>query len=378
MPKTTRIPRSSKIFLTCTAWLGVASACASNGGGTLPPAGNVAASGTSAPAIAGTGSVTPTPSAGSGAAVAMLAGSSATNSAGSSAAVSGTGASAISGRGGSAGSSSTAGRAGGTGSAAGSGGSKASAGVGAGGGAGSSASAGSGGGSSTMLERFSFFVTSLEGMQRLSKSANGFGGDLRYGQADGLSGADKICTDLAEASLPGASKKGWRAFLSVAAGPDGKPVNAIDRVGAGPWYDRQGRLVAMTKTALINTRPQGADSAIVNDLPNEYGIPNHRPDATLPEVDNHHVLTGSDTSGKLYQNNVNGTCANWTSTAANAGKPQVGVSWIAGNRTHWISQFSEGGCGAKVSVVEMGGPTGEAVVGSGGGYGGIYCFALMP
>lgn len=243
--------------------------------------------------------------------------------------------------------------------------------------------AGSGGGgaaanSSPMLERFSFFVTSLEGMQRASNSPDGFGGDLRYGQADGLSGADKICSDLAEHSMPGSSIKVWRAFLSAASGPDGKVVHAIDRVGGGPWYDRRGRIVAMTTTALLNTRPQGADSAIINDLPNEYGIPNHQPDPTQPPVDNHHVLTGSDTLGKLYQNDVNASCANWTSTAASAGKPRGGFSWIADGRVHWMSQFVEGGCGAKVSIIEMGGPSGEPTVGSGGGYGAIYCFALMP
>jgi hypothetical protein len=245
-------------------------------------------------------------------------------------------------------------------------------------GSGGAASGGAAGGAAGPLEHFSFFVTSLEGMQRLSKSADGFGGDLRYGQADGLAGADKICSDLAEHSMPGASAKGWRAFLSVASGSDGNPVNAIDRVGQGPWYDRQGRIVAMNKAGLANARPQGADAAILNDLPNEYGIPNHRPDPAQPAVDNHHVLTGSDTAGKLFQNKVDGTCLNWTSTASTAGKPQVGVSWIAGNRMHWISQFSEGGCGAKVGIVEMGGPTGDPYVGSGGGYGGIYCFALMP
>ena len=37
-------------------------------------------------------------------------------------------------------------------------------------------------------ENFSFFLTSLAAMQRLSGSANGFGGDLRYGEADGLAG----------------------------------------------------------------------------------------------------------------------------------------------------------------------------------------------
>ena len=82
--------------------------------------------------------------------------------------------------------------------------------------------------------------------------------------------------------------------------------------------------------------------------------------------------------GKLYNNDVNATCANWSSTAPSAGKPRGGFSWIAASRVHWMSQFSEGGCGAKVSIIEMGGPSGEATVGSGGGYGAIYCFALMP
>ena len=89
--------------------------------------------------------------------------------------------------------------------------------------------------------RFSFFVTSW-----LSGSAAGFGGDLRFGKADGLSGGDEICRVIAESSLPGSGAKGWRAFLSVTKGADGKPVHAIDRVGEGPWYDRRGRLVALT------------------------------------------------------------------------------------------------------------------------------------
>src|SRR5262245_40454637 len=60
--------------------------------------------------------------------------------------------------------------------------------------------------------RFSFFVTSLAAMQRLSGSQAGFGGDLRFGKADGLSGADEICRQIAEGSMPGAGAKGWRAF----------------------------------------------------------------------------------------------------------------------------------------------------------------------
>src|SRR5690242_13734842 len=49
--------------------------------------------------------------------------------------------------------------------------------------------------------RFSFFVTSYRAMQKLSGSEAGFGGDLRYGEADGLAGADKICREIAESSL---------------------------------------------------------------------------------------------------------------------------------------------------------------------------------
>ena len=118
-------------------------------------------------------------------------------------------------------------------------------------GASGSPAAGSGG---AELAHFSFFVTSLAGLQKLSGKQEGFGGDLRHGQPNGLAGADKICSDLAETSMPGSAAKGWRAFLSVAQCPDGKPVNAIDRVGEGPWYDRIGRVVAMTKSALQSHR----------------------------------------------------------------------------------------------------------------------------
>jgi hypothetical protein len=224
--------------------------------------------------------------------------------------------------------------------------------------------------------KFSFFVTSLAAMQRLSKSPNGFGGDLRYGTASGLTGADKICTEIAESQRPGVGAKGWRAFLSASKGPDGMPVNAVDRIGNGPWYDFMGRLVAMNKTALINNRPMGADPAIANDLPNEFGIPNHKPDPTKPAVDNHHVLTGSDANGKFY--NPSSTCGDWTALT-NAGRPRIGFSWIAGGRTHWISGQDEGGCGAGVNVAETGGSNpNNPIVGSGGGYGGIYCFANVP
>jgi hypothetical protein len=208
-------------------------------------------------------------------------------------------------------------------------------------------------------------------MQRLSGSQDGFGGDLSYGEADGLSGADKICTEIAEESMPGSGAKVWRAFLSTSS------ENAIDRVGEGPWYDRLGRILAMTPGDLLNTRPNGADPAIVDDLPNEYGVPNRQPDPNEGEVDNHHFLTGSNENGEYYGDGS--TCDDWTTTDSGAGRPRTGFSWPAGGREHWISGQDEGGCGAGIVLTQMGGSDpSNPIVGSGGGYGGIYCFALTP
>jgi hypothetical protein len=279
---------------------------------------------------------------------------------------------------------------------------------------------------SVPLERFSFFVTSLRAMQELSGSQDGFGGDLSFGETGegaGLRGADKICTTIAERSMPGSGQKQWRAFLStVAGGPDGGPVHAIDRVGEGPWYDRLGRLLSVTKADLIETRPASADAVIKNDFPNEDGVPNHNPDGT-GEVDNHDFLTGTDAMGQLFADDPRVTCNDWTKSEPDANDaPRVGHSWPrmgggpgfgAGGAggfpppnfgdggpgfggpppnfgdggpgmgefdpANWMSSLNEAGCGPGVHLVEMGPPREETpTVGSGGGYGGIYCFALSP
>jgi hypothetical protein len=336
-------------------------------------------------------------------------------------------------------------------------------------------------------ERFSFFVTSLRALQALSGRETGFGGDLRYGETGpgaGLRGADRICAAIAERSMPGAGRKPWRAFLSATDGGDGRQVNAIDRVGTGPWYDRLGRLLANNRTELLNVRPPNAHPVIINDFPNEDGVPNHRPDPTMGQVDNHDMLTGSNERGELYARTA--TCLDWTSArgdVASEGRPRVGHSWprtgtpvgpmgmgdggvppfmgdggfrpmmgdggfrpmmgdggflpppfdggmpdsftpcagmtsgatctldVLGMRLmgtcaptpdgrlacmptggpgevppggmtsgdHWISALDEAGCAPGVSLIEMGPPDPSMpTVGSGGGYGGFYCFSLTP
>lgn len=278
------------------------------------------------------------------------------------------------------------------------------------GGAASGGTSGSGGSTSTTA-KFSFFVVSYAAIQKLAGNTKGLGGDLRHGETGagaGLRGADKICTEIAEGSMAGAGAKTWRAFLSATADESGKQVNAIDRIGNGPWYDRLGRLFANNRDELYYDRPQNADAAIKMDFPNENGVTNQNPDKT-GNVDNHDMLTGSDDEGKLY--GATSTCSDWTSAVATSGhKPRVGHSWPTmanqcsttstlggatgsggsgggwpggpgggiGSLCNWMSALDESGCAPGVNLIQNGGPGNDGTVGSGGGYGGFYCFALTP
>jgi len=221
-----------------------------------------------------------------------------------------------------------------------------------------------------VVEKFSFFVTSLAGMRRLSGSQDGFGGDLRFGEETGLEGADKICRTLAEESMPGAGQKEWRAFLSTT------KVHAAKRIGNGPWFDRLGRLVGRSLSDLLRARPENIDPAITDDLPNETGMPNGQDGCDGTDCpDNHDTLTASQPNGTW---DGNSTCDDWTSTQA-IGKPRVGHSWGADSGQSWIHAHLAGGCQPGIQLVQKPGSVNKMpTVGAGGGYGGIYCFALTP
>jgi hypothetical protein len=255
--------------------------------------------------------------------------------------------------------------------------------------------AGAGGAAGDTAGPFSFFVTSLSALRELAREhgvgEDGFGGDLRYGQATGLAGADEICRIIAGRAMPGAETRTWRAFLSTQhGGEDDGPVHAIDRVGEGPWFDRLGRLVAANRDDLLAERPRGADPLIVDDLPNEHGVPNHKdgaPTCTGRDCpDNHDTMTGTGLDGRLYGDDPALTCNDWTSAAAEPGPdggpngPWCGHSWpgVYSGR-NWMSALQEGGCAPGINLANGGGPEpGVYTVGTGGGYGGIYCFSLQP
>jgi len=236
------------------------------------------------------------------------------------------------------------------------------------------------------------------------------------GNLGGLVGADKICQTAAEHVSTCQSNKVWHAFLST------PTVNAVDRVGTGPWYDRNGRLWSANLTNLVGDRPTDADAAIRNNVPNENGAFNKNPDGT-GDVDNHEIATGTGSNGKTYTQSAtamgganmtdcgadaDGTAAGWNADRATCwgwtrntkeGCPRMGRSWCAsfgmgtggtggsgtctppgsGSGTNWMSAWNAVGCAPGGTLTQTGaGTPSSRQIGSAGGYGGFYCFAVIP
>jgi hypothetical protein len=130
-------------------------------------------------------------------------------------------------------------------------------------------------------------------------------------------------------------------------------------------------VVSPNLQGLIATRP-AADTAIVNDLPNETGSPNRAGTGTGSD-DNHDTITGTNTMGKW---DGGPTCNDWTSATGSDG-PRVGHSWPANSGQSWVQAHTAPGCEPSVALTQTGAGSGNGI-GNGGGYGGFYCFALMP
>jgi len=239
---------------------------------------------------------------------------------------------------------------------------------------------------------FSFFVTSAQGLLGLpsgvwgaAPTIEGFGGNL-----GGLAGADAICTALAQRANPGDTKL-WRAFLSTSGSVETR-VDAIDRIGRGPWYDFRGFKLADNVAGLFpvtegDGRPRGAEPELASMFTVETG---DRARARS-DVDNHDTLTGSNRQGRLYDDTEGGriaTCGDWTSTSVrgtagtgfgNGGQIPVGHSWPRSDveGRHWIMEHTINGCEPGIDTDgSAGAPRDDFRVGAAGGYGGFYCFAL--
>ena len=193
----------------------------------------------------------------------------------------------------------------------------------------------------------SFFVTS---------AGSGKGADL-----GGLAGADAHCQRLA--TTAGAGGKTWRAYLStpptLAAGttPGAAATNARDRIGAGPWFNAKGMLVArnldhlhdgnnISKETALDERGNGVKGR--GDTPNE-----------------HDMLTGSRSDGTAFAPQTDTTCKAWTSSTE--GSAIVGHhDRIGPNTDNWAKSWN--------FSHQSAGCTQEALVRTGGS-GKFYCFA---
>ena len=141
-------------------------------------------------------------------------------------------------------------------------------------------------GAQTPPTEMSFFVTS---------TGSGRGGDL-----GGLAGADGHCQSLARAA--GAGGRTWRAYLSTQ-GADA--VNARDRIGAGPWRNARGEVIARSVADLHGeTNNLTRQTALT-----ERGTPvNGRGD----QPNMHDILTGSQADGTAFDGSQDRTCRSWT------------------------------------------------------------------
>ena len=188
--------------------------------------------------------------------------------------------------------------------------------------------------------KMGFFVTS---------AGPGKGADL-----GGLEGADKHCQTLAEAA--GSTGQTWRAYLSTQG--DGA-VNAKDRIGAGPWANAKGEVIAKDVAELHNGNNLNKNTAL-----SEKGeLVNGRGDK--PNM--HDILTGSQADGTAFAAGEDRTCGNWTLSGAEGAvmvghHDRTGLDDSPPAKSWNTSHPSRGGCSQ------------DALKGTGGN-GLFYCFA---
>ena len=194
------------------------------------------------------------------------------------------------------------------------------------------------GGAYAQASAMTFFITS---------TGSGKGADF-----GGLAGADKLCQSLAAAA--GAGGREWRAYLST---QGAGAVNARDRIGAGPWQNVKGVVVAKNVAELHGTNNLTKQTA----LDEKGNMVNGRGDSP----NKHDILTGTQPDGTAFAGGEDRTCGNWTKSGD--GAAQVGHHDRMGLNEEppaksWNSSHPSRGC------------SDDALKGTGGA-GLLYCFA---
>jgi len=198
---------------------------------------------------------------------------------------------------------------------------------------------GAGGAACAQASAMTFFLTS---------TGSGKGADF-----GGLAGADKLCQSLGAAV--GAGNREWRAYLST---QGAGAVNARDRIGAGPWQNVKGVVVAKSVADL-----HGASNNLTKQtaLTEKGEVVNGRGDTP----NKHDILTGSQPDGTAFAGADDRTCGNWTKSGEGSAMlghhDRMGLTEDPPAKS-WNSSHPSRGC------------SDDALKGTGGA-GLLYCFA---
>jgi hypothetical protein len=192
----------------------------------------------------------------------------------------------------------------------------------------------------------SFFITSV-----------GKGDGANYG---GLAGADAYCAQMAQAGgIATPDGRQWRAYLSATAAAGQPAVNARDRIGAGPWFNARGALVANNVADLHGDVQRDRNQINKTNALTEKQTPVNGVGDTPNQ---HDILTGSDSLGRVVAGTMDTTCGNYTSNAE-TGSVMVGHhDRTGGGNSSWNSAHGSRGCSQPNLVAT-------------GGAGLLYCFA---
>jgi len=196
------------------------------------------------------------------------------------------------------------------------------------------------------------------------------------GNLGGIAGADQICQTQAQALGGRAAMRTWHAYVSQEQRGNTLRVNARDRIGAGPWYNVRGQLIASTIADLHGDVATSRDRNNIQRLTALDTKGNEIPGVGSPPGGNQHdILTGSDPDGRAFIDGLDHTCNNWSSDqmtlpAQNANIPAERARAMlghsdrsGGNNTSWNAAHMSQGC------------TKQALINTGGA-GRLYCFAI--
>jgi len=177
------------------------------------------------------------------------------------------------------------------------------------------------------------------------------------GNLGGLTGADRICQTLA--GLHGAGTHTWRAYLSTQTTARAIGVNARARIGAGPWYNAKGVMIAQNVADLHGDLQRDRNNIQKTTALSERGTSG--PGMGDPGNE-HDILTGSDSDGRAFPAGLDTTCDNWTSESADH-RAMLGHSDRTGSSVSWNSAHLSRNC-TKAGLIAT------------GGAGHFYCFAI--